>query len=255
MRLYPHAFTARLAVTAGDALELAFEVVNAGDAPLSFEIALHTYFAVSAADAVAVGGLGGCAYADKVAGGARRQQDGAPIRFEGEVDRVYESGGPVTLADPARARPIQIESAGAGSDDRVEPGAEQDPHDGRHVARRIPRLRLRRDRQRRRPARHAAAGRPPRDPGPLQCGRQMSSEISIPRDSDEERGGRTLRKPSYPISQSLSAYLARFRRELELPVTYARLEGFRDSLPARRRRRARHLVGDGPLPARARWRR
>jgi len=115
MRLYPHAFAARLAVTAGDALELAFEVVNAGDAPLSFEIALHTYFAVSAADAVAVGGLGGCAYADKVAGGARRQQDGAPIRFEGEVDRVYESGGPVTLADPARARPIQIESAGAGS--------------------------------------------------------------------------------------------------------------------------------------------
>src|SRR6476646_2900097 len=43
--------------------------------------------------------------------------------------------------------------------------------------------------------------------------------------------GRTLRKPSYPISGRLSAYLARFRRELELPVTYARLEGFRESLP------------------------
>ena len=46
-----------------------------------------------------------------------------------------------------------------------------------------------------------------------------------------EDGGRTRRKPSYPISGRLSAYLARFRRELELPVTYARLEGFRESVP------------------------
>jgi hypothetical protein len=44
-------------------------------------------------------------------------------------------------------------------------------------------------------------------------------------------GGRTRRKPSYPISRRLSAYLARFRRELEIPVTYARLEGFRESVP------------------------
>jgi hypothetical protein len=50
-------------------------------------------------------------------------------------------------------------------------------------------------------------------------------------DSADTEIGRTLRKPSYPISPRLSAYLARFRRELELPVTYARLEGFRESLP------------------------
>ena len=58
--LFPHPFVARLAVTAGDALELAFEVVNTGDAPFEFEIALHTYFAVSDVGAVAVRGLGGC---------------------------------------------------------------------------------------------------------------------------------------------------------------------------------------------------
>ena len=115
LRVFPHAFTARLAVTAGDDLELAFEVANTGNAPLAFEVALHTYFAVSAAGAVAVDGLGGCAYADKVAGGALRRQDGAPIRFEGEVDRVYDSGGPVAIADPARARPLRIESTGAAS--------------------------------------------------------------------------------------------------------------------------------------------
>jgi len=108
MRVFPHAFVARLSVIAGEGLELAFEVINTGDTAFSFEAALHTYFAVSAAGAVTVDGLGGCAYADKVAGGALRRQDEAPIRFEGEVDRVYDGGGPVTLADPAR--PIRIET-------------------------------------------------------------------------------------------------------------------------------------------------
>lgn len=42
---------------------------------------------------------------------------------------------------------------------------------------------------------------------------------------------RTRRKPSYPIGAPLSSYLGRFRRELELPVSYARLEGFRESVP------------------------
>jgi len=50
---------------------------------------------------------------------------------------------------------------------------------------------------------------------------------------DAEEIGRTLKKPSYPVSPRLSGYLARFRSEMELPVTYARLEGFRESLPLR----------------------
>src|SRR5439155_3985807 len=57
MRLFPHAFTARLAVTAGEALELAFEVMNTGDTSFAFELALHSYFGVSAAGAVSVSGL------------------------------------------------------------------------------------------------------------------------------------------------------------------------------------------------------
>jgi glucose-6-phosphate 1-epimerase len=115
LRVFPHAFTARLAVTAGEGLELAFEVANTGTAPFGFEVALHTYFAVGAASATAVEGLTGRAYADKVAGGALRRQDGAPVRFEGEVDRVYDSGGPVLIADPTRADPIRVEATGAGS--------------------------------------------------------------------------------------------------------------------------------------------
>ena len=47
----------------------------------------------------------------------------------------------------------------------------------------------------------------------------------------EVEASRTARKPSYPIHRPLSSYLARFRRELKLPVTYGRLEGFRESVP------------------------
>jgi hypothetical protein len=57
----------------------------------------------------------------------------------------------------------------------------------------------------------------------------MASELA--EGAPDTEIGRTLRKPSYPISPRLGAYLGRFRRELELPVTYARLEGFRESFP------------------------
>ena len=68
--------------------------------------------------------------------------------------------------------------------------------------------------------------------------------------ADDTVIGRTLRKPSYPISRRLAAYLARFRRELELPVSYERLEGFRESLPLRSAEGQDTLVGDGAVSAR-----
>jgi hypothetical protein len=39
------------------------------------------------------------------------------------------------------------------------------------------------------------------------------------------------KKPSYPISEGLRAYLRRYRRERALPVTYERLRHFSDSVP------------------------
>lgn len=41
----------------------------------------------------------------------------------------------------------------------------------------------------------------------------------------------TKRKPSFPISQDLRAYLRRYRRERELPVTYERLRAFHEVIP------------------------
>lgn len=42
---------------------------------------------------------------------------------------------------------------------------------------------------------------------------------------------RQLKKPSFPIGSGLRAYLQRYRRERELPVTYERLRRFADSIP------------------------
>lgn len=65
-----------------------------------------------------------------------------------------------------------------------------------------------------------------------------AATMSTPRNLPAEESGRidapfgrTLRKPSFPIGAPLSSYLARFRRELAIPVTYGRLENFVESLP------------------------
>jgi glucose-6-phosphate 1-epimerase len=115
LALYPHRFEARLEVTVGAELGLAFEVANPGDAPFAFELAFHSYLAIADLGQVAIQGLEGRDFVDKVAGGARRREGDGPVRIAGEVDRVYDSDGPVTLVDPAGVRSLGIESSGAGS--------------------------------------------------------------------------------------------------------------------------------------------
>ncbi|PWF55718.1 aldose epimerase family protein [Massilia glaciei] len=68
-RAWPHAFALelRVAVRANE-LSIALEVLNTGEAPLSFAAALHTYYLVDDVDLVRVGGVvdGGLAVGDKL---------------------------------------------------------------------------------------------------------------------------------------------------------------------------------------------
>ena len=50
-------------------------------------------------------------------------------------------------------------------------------------------------------------------------------------DSPEFTPARTPKKPSYPIGGDLRAYLRKYRRERELPVTYERLRNFHETIP------------------------
>lgn len=96
-------------VDLGEQLHLALTVTNTADQPQTFEEALHTYFTVSQIKAINVTGLGGAEYKNTV-GGANTQhtQDDAPITFNAETDRIYESSGEVVLRDPGLDRDIHI---------------------------------------------------------------------------------------------------------------------------------------------------
>ena len=106
--LFPHAFAARLRLMVGRELSVAFEVENTGSAPFDYEVALHTYLGVSDVRHVALQGLSGCSYEDKVSG-ARGTQGESPLTFSGETDRVYDCSGRVTIEDDPRKRRIIID--------------------------------------------------------------------------------------------------------------------------------------------------
>jgi glucose-6-phosphate 1-epimerase len=102
--VWPHAFRAELTVAVGGpSLRIALAVANAGDAPLDFTAALHTYLRVADAARAALVGLAGARYEDSAADGALRVDRDATLRMDGEVDRVYlDAPGELELRDDGR---------------------------------------------------------------------------------------------------------------------------------------------------------
>lgn len=114
---WPHDFAAGLSVRADEALALALEVRNTGAAPLTFGAALHTYLAVSDVRQIAIRGLEHTDYLDKVGGRTQRRREGAdPIRFTGEVNRVYlDTTATCIVDDPGWGRRIHVAKSGSRS--------------------------------------------------------------------------------------------------------------------------------------------
>jgi glucose-6-phosphate 1-epimerase len=106
---WPHPFRATYRVTVGATLRLDLEVTSTGDGPVTFEEALHTYLTVADVRRVAVTGLEGTDYVDKVAGGRTTPGEPGPIAFTGETDRVYlDTRATTTVDDPAGARRVVV---------------------------------------------------------------------------------------------------------------------------------------------------
>ena len=86
----------------------------ANGAPLVFEEALHTYYAVADARKVAIAGLGGATYIDKVDGLKHKVQPAGELRFEGRTDRPYlNTEATCVLHDPAGGRKITVAKTGS----------------------------------------------------------------------------------------------------------------------------------------------
>ncbi len=112
---WPQHAAVEFIVTAGSHLEMEFRVVNQGQSPLRYEIALHTYFTVSDVRHIEISGTEGLKYFDKVAQEERQQED-APLRFTGETDRMYNgTQSTCVLRDAGLKREIRVEKSGSNS--------------------------------------------------------------------------------------------------------------------------------------------
>jgi glucose-6-phosphate 1-epimerase len=110
---WPHPFRATYRVTVGAALSLSLDVTNTGEA-VSFEEALHTYYAVRDTRSVTVTGLDQAAYVDRLGGPEPRRQGPEPVRFEAETDRIYlDTRATTTVVDPGHGRSITTRKAGS----------------------------------------------------------------------------------------------------------------------------------------------
>jgi glucose-6-phosphate 1-epimerase len=101
-------------VTVGRTLTMELTVANDAEAPIVFEEALHTYFAVADARRVSIDGLGGTEYLDKVDAMKRKVQPAGVLKLEGRTDRPYfNTEATCELHDPAGARRIVVAKSGS----------------------------------------------------------------------------------------------------------------------------------------------
>ncbi|TWU49529.1 D-hexose-6-phosphate mutarotase [Rubripirellula reticaptiva] len=101
------AFTVRFGETLS--MELQVKLSSDATASVSFEEALHTYFAVSDIKSIKINGLEMAGYIDKVDGDATKMETGSPIRFDGECDRVYlDTTSTCQMTDPGKKRTIEV---------------------------------------------------------------------------------------------------------------------------------------------------
>jgi glucose-6-phosphate 1-epimerase len=107
--LFPYSFRARLRVSVGRELSLAFEVENTGHQAFDYELALHTYLGMSDVRNVELVGLAGASYDDKVSGTRGVVEAAQSIHFSAETDRVYDSTARVTVLDLARKRRVIVD--------------------------------------------------------------------------------------------------------------------------------------------------
>jgi glucose-6-phosphate 1-epimerase len=115
-KFFDAAFRLRFRVTIGSELEMELETSNEGNAPFTFEEALHTYLAVGDVQRAAVFGLEHTTFIDKTDGFKRKKQESEPMRLSKETDQVHLCARAIcTVWDPVWDRRITIEKSGSGS--------------------------------------------------------------------------------------------------------------------------------------------
>lgn len=111
------AFELEMEFVIGATLELTLRMKNCSAEAQTITAALHTYFNVKAAEEIAIGGLDGVVYDERVVGEEKSGcvQTG-DIRIDREIDRIYlDTAGAVEIRDPGYSRTIRVEKSGSNS--------------------------------------------------------------------------------------------------------------------------------------------
>jgi glucose-6-phosphate 1-epimerase len=109
-------FHLRFRVTIGSELKLELETRNDAKEPLTYEQALHAYFAIADIRQASVSGLEGTTYIDKTDGFKRKKLGNEPVRIAKETDQVHLSTqATCVIHDPLWNRNIIVEKTGSDS--------------------------------------------------------------------------------------------------------------------------------------------
>lgn len=110
-------FTANYIITVTDRLTAELIVTNCSrDEQFGFENCLHTYFRVGDITQVAITGLKGTGYIDKVESYAAKMEHGEAVTIASEVDRVFlDTTAAVEIHDRSLRRKICLEKSGSNS--------------------------------------------------------------------------------------------------------------------------------------------
>ncbi|MGH8082823.1 MAG: D-hexose-6-phosphate mutarotase, partial [Lysobacter sp.] len=121
---WPHRFEAELDIQpAATRLRIALSVRNTDLHAFEFTVALHTYLRVADIAGTLVHGLEDRAYLDSTRDGLACGPSDAPVRFDGEVDRIYtDTRQPLRVTDGEQL--LRLEAEGFADTVVWNPGAE-----------------------------------------------------------------------------------------------------------------------------------
>ena len=113
--VWPHPFDLTVTVTVGPQLQVDLAGVNKGDKNIVCGGALHAYFNVSSASEIAILGLDGCTYINKVDAFKQKTQQG-PVKITALTDSVYlNTADDCIIEDPGKTRRIRVAKSGSRS--------------------------------------------------------------------------------------------------------------------------------------------
>jgi len=115
LKSWPHNFALAIEVTVGRQLDVSLITINTEESDLTLTQALHTYFKIGDIGEVAVEGLDGCIYIDKMDDSKEKTQQGT-VTISEQTDRIYTGvTGDLVINDPSLSRRIRIRTEGSNS--------------------------------------------------------------------------------------------------------------------------------------------